>query len=59
MFVVVEFKQLYQIPINNLDLSISLRMERSGILQLGIHSLQKHCQKFVQETTILVGYDGG
>ena len=59
MFFIVASQQLYQHPMNNLDLSISVRMESGGILQLGIHSLPNCCPKSAQESPILIRYDGG
>jgi hypothetical protein len=58
MFSIVTSQQLYQCLVNNLCLSISLGMECSGIPQLGIHSLPKHCPKSTQEPAISIRYDG-
>jgi hypothetical protein len=59
MYVVVTSQQLYLHPIFYLSLSISLRMEGSGLLQLGIHSFPKYCPKDSQEPIVPIIYDQG
>lgn len=59
MFVVVTSQQLHQRPIYYLNFSISTRIECSGVLKIGIHSLPKNYPKYIQELVVLVKSDGG